>query len=94
LIDRGEFSESDNSDNEYEEEEIDSEEDYIEGDDHSLRNEVLEECKKANYENGWTRNPSDKIDEFPFTPENDPKPNFNKEEEAFTSLISPGIINM
>lgn len=92
--DRYEFSESDQSDYEYEEAELQEEDDYEKGDDYLLNPNSLETCKKTDYNNGWKRSQPEFSPPFEYQPPSEPKIQYRNEDDAFSHLISPGIINM
>lgn len=93
-VKESEFDESDISDNEYEEFQLDDEPDYEEDEMLLLNNDFVEACDREDY-GGWKRTPPAEFrDSFSYEVEERPLPHFNSEEDAFTSIISPGIINM
>lgn len=89
-----EFSESDSSDVEYEEEESEPELDYEMADDRYLRENCLAETIKQNYGDRWTKSPPRVIPgAFEYRPVNAPRATYNTAKEAFDAIISAGIVN-
>ena len=84
-----EFSESDSSDVEYEEEEIESDEDYERGDDRLLHGNISE-CAKRVYTNGWKSDLPNVPNDFDYQPDNAPMGIYNSAEEAFSAILYLG----
>uniref|UniRef100_A0A915EDZ1 PiggyBac transposable element-derived protein domain-containing protein n=1 Tax=Ditylenchus dipsaci TaxID=166011 RepID=A0A915EDZ1_9BILA len=90
------FRDSDASDDDYEEVEMQAEEDYDEEDDYLLGGESIAACAKEAYDNNWSAKASGVASEK-FQTQNmqvGPSSNHKTELDAFTAIVSPGIINI
>lgn len=54
----------------------------------------MEECAREEYENSWKKALPEEIpNAFQYEPEDTPMETFDTPENAFSAIISPGIIN-